>query len=254
MYKHIPSSSKSNKTSICLRRTKKFFARKQSESQGRLTGLAGRQCRQGVKGTSYLKSLLKNPKPDARTTVAVVSWVIKICWEMVPGHINATCEQEALGLSEKWNESTTSLKGLPAQNVTPCPRQLSEASAIPWGVLLLNPVQHSNTHGWICLKEMKGQDFPGGAVSENPSAYARDMGLILGPGEDSICHGAPEPGRPHCWARSATRGAAAMRDRSSNEEQARPQHRRPRAAGNKQWMSKFLKKQMKGQHNTINGI
>ena len=157
MYKHIPSSSKSNKTSICLRRTKKLFARKQSESQGRLTGLAGRQCRQGVKGTSYLKSLLKNPKPDARTTVAVVSWVIQICWEMVPGHINATCEQEALGLSEKWNESTTSLKGLPAQNVTPCPRQLSEASAIPWGScssILSNTATHTDGSA---LKKWKGR-------------------------------------------------------------------------------------------------
>lgn len=65
---------------------------------------------------------------------------------MIPDHINATCEQEALGLSEKWNESTTSLKGLPAQNGTPCPRQLSEATASPWGScssILSNTATHT---------------------------------------------------------------------------------------------------------------
>ena len=83
---------------------------------------------------------------------------------MIPDHINATCKQEALGLSEKWNESIESLKGLPAQNLTPCPHQSSEASAFTWGSRSSLLSYIATLTDECALKQCKGQDLPGGAA------------------------------------------------------------------------------------------
>ena len=93
-----------------------------------------------------------------------------------------------------------------------CPRAFAQLLPLSGRLLALDP------HGLIFLKcpfteeaslgnvienhieqSLKKNllDFPGGPVVENPHAKAKDMGLILGPG-DSTCCGATKPVYHNC--------------------------------------------------------
>ena len=153
---------------------------------------------------------------------------------MIPGHINATCKQEALGLSEKWNESLKSLKGRPAQSFTPSPRQSSEASAFTWGSCS-SLLSYTATRTDECaLKECKGRTS---LVAQWEPVCQRG-----GHGFDP-CSGkipcATEQLSPR-WARAPQQEAPPQWEtRPPQLQEACPQHRSPSAARNQRWMRKF---------------
>ena len=130
--------------------------------------------------------------------------------------MNAMCEQEALGLGEKRNESLKSLKGCPAQSFTPSPRQSPEASAFTWGSCSSLP-SYTPTHTDECaLMKCKGRTSL--VAQWEPVCQRGGHGFDLCSGKIPMprSNWARAPPR---WAhalqlpspRSATRGAAAVR-------------------------------------------
>ena len=171
---------------------------------------------------------------------------------MIPGHINATCKQEALGLSEKWNESLKSLKGRPAQSFTPSPRQSSEASAFTWGSCS-SLLSYTATRTDECaLKECKGRTSL--VAQWEPVCQRGGHGFDPCSGKILCATEQLSPCAPTLSPRSATRGAAAVRDPPATTAGSLPAAPEPQRSQKSTMKEEVLKKEMEGQHNSINGI